>query len=207
MIYGVTANRMTLMKLRKRLNMASRGHTLLKHKLDELMKIFQDEIANLLDARSRLDVILNETYSSFAFAKSLMLDEAYQSVSLLPVVKMQLEISRENVLNIKTPVIKPGVHIESLPYELYSTNADLDDCIIRIKEVISAMLNMAEIQKRVELLIHEIEITRRRVNALEHVLIPQISAQVRFIKIKLDELERADITRLMRIKSIIRKAE
>ncbi len=204
MIYGITANRMTLMKLRKRLNMASRGHTLLKHKLDELMQIFQDEISNILDLRKKLDDKLEQVYSSFAFAKGLMLDEAYESVSVVPPVRTEINVSKENLLNIKTLVIKSQVNLDFPPYGLYGTNADLDDCVIQIKEIIPMMFNLAEMQKRIELLIHEIEITRRRVNALEHILIPQIGEQVRFIKIKLDELERADITRLMRIKSIIR---
>jgi V/A-type H+-transporting ATPase subunit D len=195
---------MTLLKLRKRLAMARRGHTLMKHKLDELMRIFQQEIKLVFDLRQEVESRLREIYMRFVLGTGLLREEAIHGILSTPLAEVAVELSQGRLLNLKVPVIEARVEMEVPPFGLLETTADLDECMQRLKQAIPQMLKLAAAQRRLELLVREIEVTRRRVNALEYVLIPQIEQQVRFIQMKLDETERADISRLMRIKSIIR---
>jgi V/A-type H+-transporting ATPase subunit D len=204
MLYTVSANRMTLLKLRKRLAMARRGHTLMKHKLDELMRIFQQEIKLVFDLRQEVESRLREIYMRFVLGTGLLREEAIHGILSTPLAEVAVELSQGRLLNLKVPVIEARVEMEVPPFGLLETTADLDEYMQRLKQAIPQMLKLAAAQRRLELLVREIEVTRRRVNALEYVLIPQIEQQVRFIQMKLDETERADISRLMRIKSIIR---
>jgi V/A-type H+-transporting ATPase subunit D len=204
MLYTVSANRMTLLKLRKRLAMARRGHTLMKHKLDELMRIFQQEIKLVFELRQEVESRLREIYMRFVLGAGLLREEAIHGILSAPLAEAAVELSPGRLLNLKVPVVTAKVEMEEPPYGLLETTADLDECMQRLQQVIPQMLKLAAAQRRLELLVREIEVTRRRVNALEYVLIPQIEQQVRFIQMKLDETERADISRLMRIKSIIR---
>ena len=122
-------------------------------------------------------------------------------------LKTHLAVSSEHVLNLKMPAFDVTVEAETPPYGLLETTADLDSSVQRLQAALPLLFRLAQGQRRIELLHREIETTRRRVNALEYVLIPQIEEQAQLIQMKLDEMERANISRLMRIKSIIRKEE
>ena len=201
----VHANRMVLMKLQKRLAMAKRGHTLLKHKLDELIHLFQKEMRGLNAFREELENELQMNYALFVVGMGLFRGD-YQNVFLAaPVLRINLDKTITRLLNLKVPDFQVNIAMETPPFSLIETNADTDKAVREMKELMEKMVQLAQRQRRLELLIREIRVTRRRVNALEYELIPRIESQVAYIKMKLDEVERADINRLMRIKSIIRK--
>ena len=204
MLFGVSANRMTLLNLRKRLSVARRGHTLMKHKYDELMHIFQEEIKAAFQLRRETDIQVKTVYNHSTIAKSMMDKTAISNLSAMPIIGIQLNETRENVLNLKVPAISANVMMDSPPYDLNWTNSDLDTSVKELAEVIPRLFQLAAIQKKLQLIAQEIEVTRRRVNALEYVLIPQLEEQIRYIQMKLDEAERSNNSRLMRIKSIIR---
>lgn len=204
MLHNVSANRMTLLKLRKRLVMARRGHALMKHKLDELMRVFQKEIQKVKQLRKGTDEQLKEVYEQFLFGKGMLREEALYNILTSPLINIDVEEDQSHLLNLKVPVIREKIEMSTPPYGLLETNADMDKSLQRFRVAIQMLLRLAENQRRIDLLSHEIENTRRRVNALEYILIPQIESQVRFIQHKLEEVERANVSRLMRIKGIIR---
>lgn len=204
MLNNISPNRMTLLKLRKRLTMARRGHNLMKHKLDELIQIFQKEIRDVLQARKEVDDLLNHVYRQFLPGKGLLREEALYNILAAPLIKVTIEVEQSHLLNLKVPVLRESTEMSLPPYGLLETNCDMDESLRSLRRAIPMLLQLAQKQRQIELLIQEIETTRRRVNALEYILIPQIESQVRFIQNKLEEVERADTSRLMRIKSIIR---
>jgi len=204
MLFGVSANRMTLLKLRKRLAMARHGHTLMKHKYDELMHIFQREIHSAMDLREVTESLLRETYDHFTLGSAVLGEEATAALLALPAIEIQLTATTENLLNITVPVMSATVKSAIPPVSLYQTNADIDTCIRNLSQGVPRLFKLAESQQRLVLLVREIKRTRRRVNALEYVLIPQLETQIKFIQMKLDEMERGNISRLMRIKAVIR---
>lgn len=204
MLNNISPNRMTLLKLRKRLAMARRGHNLMKHKLDELIQIFQKEIRNVLRARKETDELLNQVYRQFLLGKGLLREEALYNILAAPLIKIAIEVEQSQLLNLKVPVLRESTEMSLPPYGFLVTNCDMDESVRSLRLAIPKLLQLAQQQRRIELLIREIETSRRRVNALEYILIPQIESQVRFIQNKLEEVERADASRLMRIKSIIR---
>jgi V/A-type H+-transporting ATPase subunit D len=201
---GISANRMTLLKLRKRLARARRGHKLLKHKLDELMHIYQEEIEKALEAYETLGSSLKEVYVLFLLGKGLLREETLYSFLSAPSLRVTADTGTEHLLNIKVPRVTARVDVSSPPYGLIGTNSDLNSCVQTLPETVKEMVEFAQLQKKLELIVAEIERTRRRVNALEYILFPQMEGQVRFIQMKLEEAERADATRLMRVKSTIR---
>jgi V/A-type H+-transporting ATPase subunit D len=205
MLYGVSANRMTLTRTRKRLGMARRGHTLMKHKLEELMRLFQDEVDHVLRMREDVATGLQEVYTLFLLGQSRLRYDSAAGVRCFPLLHTHLTVSSEHVLNLTMPVFSATVEVEQPPYGLLDTTADLDGSVQRLQAVLPLLLRLAQGQRRIELLKKEIETTHRRVNALEYVLIPQLEEQAQRIQMKLDEMDRANISRLMRIKSIIRK--
>lgn len=205
MLYGISANRMTLTKTRKRLAMARRGHTLMKHKLEELMRLFQDEVDRVLALQDEVDAELQAIYTRFLLGRSRLRAESATSVACTPILKTHLTMTVEHVLNLKIPVLDATVEVDAPPYGLLETTADLDDSVRRLQHTLPRLLRLAQGRRRIALLHREIGNTRRRVNALEYVLLPRIEQQVQLIQMKLDEMERSNISRLMRIKSIIRK--
>lgn len=198
----VNPNRMELLKLRRRLEIAQRGHKLLKDKLDELMKVFLRLISENQRLRAEIEEELAASYRSLAIARaeggSLVLDEALS----VPVRKAKVEVSMRSVMNINVPKIELVDAGEVGGYGLATVPAVLDDGLIRLSELLPRLIEMAEREKMIELLAAEIERTRRRVNALEYVLIPTLSKTVRFVTMKLDENERANRVRLMKVKEI-----
>jgi len=204
MLFGVSANRMTLLKLRKRLAMARRGHTLMKHKYDELMHIFQREIQSVLELRQTTETHLREIYDHFTLGTAILGEEATANLLSIPVLQAETTFSTTNLLNLTVPIISATAHFPSPPYALFSTNSDFDRSVSGLQQVVPRLFKLAESQQRLLLLVGEIQRTRRRVNALEYVLIPQLETQIKYIQMKLDEMERGNISRLMRIKAVIR---
>jgi len=199
----VNPNRMELMKLRRRADVARRGHKLLKDKLDELLKEFLARIAE--NRRLRVDVEgkLFDAYGLLAVARAEA-GSATIAQALLAGAPGDLVTAEErNVMSVHVPVLEMDELPEPGGYSLATTPIILDSALLGLASVAPLMIELAEREKAIELLAAEIERTRRRVNALEYVLMPQLAETVRYVRMKLDENERADLTRLMKVKDII----
>jgi len=202
---NVHANRMVLMKLRKRLGTAKRGHTLLKHKLDELLRVYKTVNDQFLQMQKTVASVLDSVYSSFIVGSGMLRNQFDYTLLSAPLISTDLKEKSEHLLNLRIPSFEVNAKAEFPPYGFDETNSDLDHSITKLIEVIPLLVEQASLQRQIELLEHEMKVTRRRVNALEYLLIPQIQDQIRFIHMKLEEVERDSINRLMRIKDIIQK--
>jgi V/A-type H+-transporting ATPase subunit D len=196
-------NRMELLKLRRRLGIARRGHKLLKDKFDELMKPFLAMIKEVRDLRLAVESELCAAHQVFALARSEVSTKEIEESLLYPKASADVEVIRENLVSVRVP--RFGLMTEG-PYDSYGlglTPSALDEALARFSDVLPKMVLLAQEENTIKLLASEIEKTRRRVNALEYVLIPQLEETIRYITIRLDEFERANLTRLMKIKEIV----
>lgn len=206
---AINPTRMELTRLKGRLRTAQRGHKLLKDKRDELMKQFMDVVRENRAVRRRVEEGLMRAHGSFTVAAALMSPEMLEQSLLCPKQSVELEMSFQNVMSVdvpryqfKTSSQNPG---EIYPYGFAATSGELDDAVAALSDVFRDMLHLAEIEKTSQLLAQEIEKTRRRVNALEYVKIPQMQENIKYITMKLDENERANTIRLMKVKDMILK--
>ncbi|MBU1118448.1 V-type ATP synthase subunit D [Patescibacteria group bacterium] len=197
---NVNPTRMELLKLKKRAKTATRGHKLLKEKRDGLMKSFMSIIREAKDLRSTVERDLGEAFKNFMFASASMKTEALNESLAVPSQKMKLEASTKNVMSVNIPEFKSSVEGDFVCYSLASTSVELDGSLKTFSHVLSDIIRLAEIEHSAYLLACEIEKTRRRVNALEHVMIPNMEETVKYITMKLSEQERAAITSIMAIK-------
>lgn len=206
---NVNPNRMELSKLKGRLSTATRGHKLLKDKQDELMRRFIDLVKQNNKMRIDLEKKLTDSFKDFLMASALMSPEFLESALSFPKEKISVDVDNKNIMSVNVPVFKYKRETESksnmLPYGYAQTSGELDLSIEKLSEILSELLSLAEIEKTCELMASEIEKTRRRVNALEYRTIPDLEETIKFIKIKLDENERSNITRLMKVKEIIKE--
>ena len=206
-IIRVNPTRMELTRLKKRLSVARRGHKLLKDKRDELMRQFIQIMGGCRKRRAKVERELKDVYFQFAVAGLTIPPEALKSSLLLPKQELSAEVDSRTTMNVSIPTLnlvkKSANESDILPYGYFSTNADLDEAITKLAAIVPYMLELAEREQACELLSREIESVRRRVNALEYVVIPDLQETIRYIAMKLDETERSEITRLIRIKDII----
>lgn len=200
-------NRMELLKLRRRGDVARRGHKLLKDKLDELMKAFQARIGENRRMRRDVEAELASAFGLFAFARAEAGSGALGTALLAGEPAELLDVAEQSLMSVRVPVFTLAELPEPGGYSLATTPAVLDSALARLASVAPKMIELAEREKAIELLAAEIERTRRRVNALEYVLIPTIDASVRDITMKLDEAERGNLTRLMKVKDMIAQQE
>ena len=196
-------NRMELLRLRRRGVTAKRGHKLLKDKLDELMKEFQARITDNRRLRRDVERELQRAFGLFSLARTEAGSGALASALMAGEALPLLEVSEKALMSVRVPVFTLGELPEPGGYSLATTPAVLDSALARLAAVAPRMIELAEREKAIELLAAEIERTRRRVNALEYVLIPTIEATIRDITMKLDEAERGNLTRLMKVKDMI----
>lgn len=200
-------NRMELLKLRRRGDVARRGHKLLKDKLDELMKEFQARIADNRRLRRDVERELGLAFGLFALARGEAGSGVLASALMAGEPRPLLGVAERSLMSVRVPLFTLGELPEPGGYSLATTPAVLDTALARLAAVAPRMIELAEREKAIELLAGEIERTRRRVNALEYVLIPTIEAAVRSITMKLDEAERGNLTRLMKVKDMIAQQE
>lgn len=206
-ILNVNPTRMELTNLKNKLSTATRGHKLLKDKRDELMREFIELVRENKQLRREVEKEINEANAHMQVARSIMSDEALNTALMLPIQEMSLDISEKNVMSVNIPVFE--THMRSADEnDIYSygyafTSTDLDDAVKALSDVMPKLLHLAEIEKSCQLMAAEIEKTRRRVNALEHVLIPNYQDTIRYIQMKLDENERSTTTRLMKVKDMM----
>jgi len=206
---AVNPTRMELTRLKKRLKTATRGHKLLKDKRDELMKQFLDIVRENRDLRKKVEEALNRAHKSFTVASAVMSPEILEEALLYPKQSVAVNMGFKNIMSVNVPryefITKSDDPSEIYPYGFAMTSGELDDALSALSGTMMDMLKLAEIEKSAQLLAQEIEKTRRRVNALEYVMIPQLQETIKYITMKLDENERGNLTRLMKVKDMILK--
>ncbi|MFI3254006.1 MAG: V-type ATP synthase subunit D [Eubacteriales bacterium] len=205
----INPTRMELSRLKARLKTSVRGHKLLKDKRDELMKQFLEVVRENRSLRKRVEEGLMRAHGSFTVAAALMSPEMLEQALLYPKQAVELDMNFQNIMSVNVPKYQfrtksddPG---EIYPYGFAATSGELDDAVSAMAQVFQDMLRLAEIEKTSQLLAEEIEKTRRRVNALEYVKIPEMKTNIKYISMKLEENDRANIIRLMKVKDMILK--
>ena len=204
---NVNPTRMELSKLKIRLKTAARGHKLLKDKQDELMRQFIEMVKQNKKLREKVEEKLQNSFKDFLLARGVMSDEMLENSVAYPKEEISLNVKMKNIMSVNVPemsfIKKSKGESNIYPYGFAQTSADLDDAIAGLNDIMLELLELAQIEKACQLMADEVEKTRRRVNALEYMTIPQLKETIRFIQMKLDENERASITRLMKVKSMM----
>ena len=207
---NVNPTRMVLTSLKKRLKVAVKGHKMLKDKRDELMKRFLELARENKSLREQVEAQIGGVYSNFVLASAVMSSEILDEALMYPKQGVSIEVSNKNVMSVDVPVFDFKTTSDDptniYPYGFANTSAELDNAIENLSGIFPEMLRLAAVEKEVQLLAAEIEKTRRRVNALEYVMIPQFQETIRYIQMKLDENERGNQTRLMKVKDLMVKA-
>ena len=203
----INPTRMELTRLKGRLKTATRGHKLLKDKRDELMKQFLEIVRRNRELRQKVEAGLERANAAFTVAAALMSPEMLEQALLYPKQSVELDMSSKNIMSVNVPVYSFHTRNEDpteiYPYGFAQTSGELDDALEALSQVFQDMLELAQVEKTMQLLAADIEKTRRRVNALEYVMIPQFQEKIRYISMKLDENERGNITRLMKVKEMV----
>ncbi|MDF2686170.1 MAG: H(+)-transporting synthase, vacuolar type, subunit [Clostridia bacterium] len=202
----VNPTRMELTKLKKRLLTARRGHKLLKDKRDEMVKQFLELVKKNRLLRTEVEKQLTKIHGSFSIAAAVMSSQIVEESLIYPKQGIELSALNKNVMSVNVPVFE--YKMKNQESDIYSygfafTSGELDIAVGGLSEILPKLVELAETEKSVMLLAGEIEKTRRRVNALEHVLIPQLFDTIKYIVMKLDENERGNLTRLMKVKDMM----
>ena len=205
----VNPTRQELTRLKARLKTSVRGHKLLKDKRDELMKQFMDVVRENRALRAKVEEGLMRAHASFTVASALMSNQMLEQSLLYPKQSVELDMEFKNIMSVNVPIYHFKTKSENAgeiyPYGFATTSGELDGAVEALSEVFQDMLHLAEIEKTSQMLAEEIEKTRRRVNALEYVLIPQMEESIKYITMKLDETERSSTIRLMKVKDMLLK--
>ena len=206
-VLNVNPTRMELTDLKKKLVTARRGHKLLKDKRDELMRQFLELVRENKQLRIKVEQGIRNANMHMSLACSSMSEESLAVALMMPSQKMSLELEEKNIMSVNVPKYKPVLKTaqdESIfSYGFAFTPSDLDEAVKSLADIMPDMLRLAEIEKTCQLLSAEIEKTRRRANALEHVMIPNYTDTIKYITMKLDENDRSTTTRLMKIKDMM----
>ena len=201
-VLNVKPTRMELSSLKGTLGIATRGHKLLKDKQDELMRNFIDMIRRNNELREEVERELTQALKSFILSKALMDENFIEEIAAITQSNVELSIQMENIMSVNVP--KMDFNIEEkqgpLTYGYLNSNAELDESLDTLSHLLPKLLELVEIEKACQLLADEIEKTRRRVNALEYRMLPDTEETIEYISMKLEENERASITRMMKIK-------
>ena len=204
---AITPTRMVLNQLKGRLKTARRGHKLLKDKRDELMRQFLDIVRRNKVLRAEVEQGLTEAFASLQVASAIMSPEMLEQALMYPRQSVELGMTFKNIMSVNVPVYdfrtKNNDPSEIFPYGFAQTSGELDDALEKMARVFRDMLELAQVEKTMQLLAQEIEKTRRRVNALEYVMIPDLETNIRYITMKLDENESSTKVRLMKVKDMV----
>ena len=200
---------MVLNQLKGRLKTARRGHKLLKDKRDELMRQFMDVVKLNKQLRLKVEEGLTAAFSSLQVASAIMSPEMLEQALMYPRQSVELGMEFKNIMSVNVPRYsfhtKNNDPSEIYPYGFAQTSGELDDALDKMARVFEDMLELAQVEKTMQLLAEEIEKTRRRVNALEYIMIPRYETAIKSITMKLDENERGNTTRLMKVKDMLLK--
>ena len=206
----VNPTRMEMKKLQARYQTARKGHKLLKDKRDELMKRFLDVVREDKLLRERVEAALGGFYRSFTVASAVSSPQMLEEALICPKKECDLVVDYQNVMSVTVPKFSMRFRAvggsDSYNYGMAFTSGELDSSLRELNDILEDLIRLAELEKTAQLLAEEIERTRRRVNALEHILMPQYLAAIKTIKMKLDENERGNTTRLMKVKDMMLKA-
>ena len=198
---------MVLNQLKGRLKTARRGHKLLKDKRDELMRQFMDVVKENKVLRDRVESGLTGAFASLQVASAIMSPEMLEQALLYPRQSVELDMKFKNIMSVTVPVYsfttKNNDPSEIYPYGFAQTSGELDDALEKMAKVFEDMLKLAQVEKTMQLLAEEIEKTRRRVNALEYVMIPELEQNIKYITMKLEENENATKVRLLKVKEMV----
>lgn len=204
----VKPTRMEMNKLKVRLKTAIRGHKLLKDKRDELMRRFIELVKENNRLRQEVETILTSHLQDFVLAKSLENDKVVEQIFAVPTKKVELYLTTENIMSVDVPrlhskVTNPyGDDEGDVVYSYLASNSQMDAAISQLESSLPKLLRLAEVEKSCQLMADEIEKTRRRVNSLEHSTIPQLEETIYYIQMKLEETERANLVRMMKVKDM-----
>ena len=205
----VNPTRMELTRLKKKLVTARRGHKLLKDKRDELMRRFLELVRENMVLRERVEAGLRVANQNFVLAKAVMREETLNTALMAPLQSLSVEVGSQNVMSVDIPKLNYKTRTprenDIYSYGFAFTSGDLDFAVKSLADIFPDMLKLAEIEKSCQLMASEIEKTRRRVNALEHVMIPETEESIKYITMKLDENERSTQVRLMKVKDMMIK--
>lgn len=198
---------MELTRLKRKLATTTRGHKLLKDKRDELMRQFLDLVRKNKALREKVEAGIAAANKNFVLARAGMADEVLNVAMMAPMQEVYLETSHRNVMSVDIPVFEYKTRTSDAnniySYGYAFTSSDLDDAVKSLADILPDMLRLAECEKSCQLMAAEIEKTRRRVNALEHVMIPETQENIKYITMKLDESERSTQIRLMKVKDML----
>lgn len=204
---NVNPTRMEMTRLKARLKTSVRGHKLLKDKQDELMRQFIGLIHKNKQLREKVENDLSDAFADVMLARATNQSEMIDEALLIPKGNLGINVNIKNMMSVNVPemhFVRDEISNEDIfPYGFYNTSSQLDDSISKINSVLTDLLKLAETEKACQLMADEIESTRRRVNALEYMTIPQLEETIDYIRMKLEENERSSITRLMKVKDII----
>ncbi|HHA8232398.1 TPA: V-type ATP synthase subunit D [Streptococcus pneumoniae] len=199
---NVKPTRMELNNLKERLKTAERGHKLLKDKRDELMRRFISLIRENNQLRKEVESYLIDNLKAFAVAKSLKNSLMVEELFSIPSKEIELFVEKENIMSVTVPRMHMNItsQNENSEYSYLSSNSEMDDVFATMNSLIDKLLRLAEVEKTCQLMADEIEKTRRRVNELEYSIIPNLSETIHYIELKLEEAERANLVRIMKVK-------
>ena len=203
----VNPTRMELTRLKKKRTTAVRGHKLLKDKRDELMRQFLGLVRENMALRQKVEAGIRAANTNFVMAKAAMSEATLRTALMCPKQEVSLDVSSRNVMSVDVPVFgyrtRTADENDIYSYGFAFTPQDLDGAVQSLAQILPDMLRLAEVEKSCQLMAEEIEKTRRRVNALEHVIIPETEKNIKFITMKLDENERSTQIRLMKVKDMM----
>ncbi len=204
MLANVNATRMELLQLRRRVALASRGHRLLSEKRDEISRNLIRIARQIQPLRKRVEQELLRTCRRFMLARASMEPEDVKAALAVPTKKFNLAVTFANIMNVKVPQLAKQMEGEIICYGFANTSGEMDVALMALERALDTLVELAEKEKQARLLAVELQMTRRRVNVLEHIVIPEIRETIKFIYDKLGEAERDNISRLMKIADIIR---
>ncbi len=205
---NVNPTRMELKRLAARLKTATRGHKLLKDKSDEMIRQFSILIRQNKELREDVESSLHEAMIEFTFARSLTSSKQMNEALAMPSKKVKLVCKTKNVMSVPVPEIEietSGSESDNFPYSFSSVTAETDNAIVNLNANLEKLIRLAEIEKACNMLANEIEKNKRRVNALEYVMIPQLEETIKYIKMKLEENDRGSKSRLMKVKEMLQE--
>jgi len=203
---NVNPTRMQLKTLKARLKVAERGHKLLKDKTDEMVRRFSTMVKENYSLRKQTEDQITNILKQFCIAKSYMSSKDILSLFAFPVSSFVPMFEQTSIMNIPTPNITLiENNSQELPYSYVSSSAELDILVQNLKNLMPSIMRLASLEKTCQVLAGEIERAKRRVNALEFVMIPQLQETIKYISMKIEENDRSSRIRLIKVKSMIEK--
>ncbi len=211
MIEGVSPTRMELLRLRRREQLAVKGHDLLREKRDALIAEFLDVVGEVRDARMVAEEKLKEAFEYLIIAQAGLGVEEVRQLSLMTAREIPMDFSMRSIMGVNVPIIELpedlSREVTERGYGLMDSSSAVDSCAKRFEEALAKIIKLAELEEAVRNLAGEVEKTKRRVNALEYVMIPRLKTTRKYIQMRLEEMERENFTRLKKIKAILERKE